>query len=181
LHYNLLVIIGIYKGERTMALINCPECNKEVSDKAKSCPNCGYPFELIISSTPSKEPCEYCGFANPTGSDYCDSCGMRLTEYYTTDKYSNQKPIVRMQHNTILEEQTSVQNEMYEHDKYAYENQAKCPMCNSTSLSGNKKGFGIGKAVLGAWAIGPIGLIAGNVGSKNLLVTCLNCGYKFKR
>ncbi|CAK7025569.1 zinc ribbon domain-containing protein [Saezia sanguinis] len=24
-----------------MALINCPECNKEVSDKAETCPNCG--------------------------------------------------------------------------------------------------------------------------------------------
>ena len=23
-------------------MINCPECNKEVSDQAKSCPNCGY-------------------------------------------------------------------------------------------------------------------------------------------
>lgn len=25
-----------------MALINCPECNKEVSDKAEICPNCGF-------------------------------------------------------------------------------------------------------------------------------------------
>lgn len=25
-----------------MALINCPECNKEISDKAKVCPHCGY-------------------------------------------------------------------------------------------------------------------------------------------
>ena len=25
-----------------MALINCPECNKEVSDKAEMCPHCGY-------------------------------------------------------------------------------------------------------------------------------------------
>lgn len=25
-----------------MALINCPECNKEISDQAKICPNCGY-------------------------------------------------------------------------------------------------------------------------------------------
>lgn len=25
-----------------MALINCPECNKEVSDKTFKCPNCGY-------------------------------------------------------------------------------------------------------------------------------------------
>lgn len=25
-----------------MALINCPECKKEISDTAKKCPNCGY-------------------------------------------------------------------------------------------------------------------------------------------
>lgn len=25
-----------------MALIKCPECQKEISDVAKSCPNCGY-------------------------------------------------------------------------------------------------------------------------------------------
>lgn len=25
-----------------MALITCPECGKEISDKAKACPNCGY-------------------------------------------------------------------------------------------------------------------------------------------
>ena len=28
-----------------MALINCPECQKEISEKVKSCPHCGYPFE----------------------------------------------------------------------------------------------------------------------------------------
>lgn len=28
-----------------MALINCPECGNEVSDKAANCPNCGYPLE----------------------------------------------------------------------------------------------------------------------------------------
>lgn len=27
-----------------MALIKCPECNKEISDKAKHCPHCGYPI-----------------------------------------------------------------------------------------------------------------------------------------
>lgn len=27
-----------------MALINCPECGKEISDKAASCPHCGYPL-----------------------------------------------------------------------------------------------------------------------------------------
>jgi len=27
-----------------MALINCPECGKEISDSAKQCPNCGFPL-----------------------------------------------------------------------------------------------------------------------------------------
>ena len=29
-----------------MALIKCPECGKEISDKAASCPNCGCLLEL---------------------------------------------------------------------------------------------------------------------------------------
>lgn len=31
-----------------MALIKCPECELQVSDKAFSCPHCGYPFEPMI-------------------------------------------------------------------------------------------------------------------------------------
>lgn len=34
-----------------MALINCPECGKEVSDQAKTCAHCGYP----ISSSQKKK------------------------------------------------------------------------------------------------------------------------------
>ena len=36
-----------------MSLINCPECNKEISNKANSCPNCGCPIlqnEKIVNS-----------------------------------------------------------------------------------------------------------------------------------
>lgn len=31
------------RGWFNMALINCPECGKEISDKATTCPNCGCP------------------------------------------------------------------------------------------------------------------------------------------
>lgn len=38
-----------------MALINCPECNKEISDKTRKCPHCGYPIKklniVVISIT----------------------------------------------------------------------------------------------------------------------------------
>lgn len=30
-----------------MAMMNCPECGREVSDKAKSCPNCGTPIKKL--------------------------------------------------------------------------------------------------------------------------------------
>ncbi len=57
---------------------------------------------------------------------------------------------------------------------------ACCPKCGSTSLSGNKKGFGVGKAIVGAGLFGPMGLIAGNKGAKKVFVTCLNCGHRWK-
>ena len=33
-----------------MAMIKCPECGKDVSDKAKSCPHCGCPIESLSPS-----------------------------------------------------------------------------------------------------------------------------------
>ena len=32
-----------------MALIKCPECGRDISDKAQSCPACGYPVISIAS------------------------------------------------------------------------------------------------------------------------------------
>ena len=40
-----------------MALINCTECGKEISDKAQTCPGCGAPVVVIsnaITNTPTK-------------------------------------------------------------------------------------------------------------------------------
>lgn len=34
-----------------MALIKCPECNKEISSFAESCPNCGFPIHSKEKST----------------------------------------------------------------------------------------------------------------------------------
>lgn len=37
-----------------MALIKCPECGKEISDRAAACPNCGCPIKSISTAgTPS--------------------------------------------------------------------------------------------------------------------------------
>ena len=41
-----------------MALIKCPECGKEISDQASSCPNCGCPISISNNQQPhhTKEP-----------------------------------------------------------------------------------------------------------------------------
>lgn len=65
---------------------------------------------------------------------------------------------------------------------------ACCPKCGSTSLTANKKGFGVVKSGLGALAAGAltggvgavVGLGAGNLGAKKVWVTCLNCGHRWK-
>ena len=35
-----------------MALLKCPECNHNVSDKAAACPHCGYPMNSPTSTKP---------------------------------------------------------------------------------------------------------------------------------
>lgn len=34
-----------------MALVNCPECGNQVSDKAANCPSCGMPFQQVNTSS----------------------------------------------------------------------------------------------------------------------------------
>lgn len=46
-----------------MALITCPECGRQISDKAHQCPHCGYPSSLFNNSS-----------SNPTEKNECNHC-----------------------------------------------------------------------------------------------------------
>lgn len=53
-----------------MALIKCPECGKQISDKAVTCPNCGYLVvlkETLESSKQSKSQRRMVSLATPIG------------------------------------------------------------------------------------------------------------------
>lgn len=41
-----------------MAMINCPECSKEVSDRASACPNCGCPINVTESESQATQKVE---------------------------------------------------------------------------------------------------------------------------
>jgi len=44
--YSLIETRRIFNREKTlMALINCPECGQQISDRAVSCPHCGTPLQ----------------------------------------------------------------------------------------------------------------------------------------
>jgi len=153
-----------------MALINCPECNKEVSDKAVSCPNCGYPMNRNESESSNEK------------NDIQD-----LISMYPDEKI---KAVTRFMEITGLDLQEAVNiiNNAYADKGYHYPvtlnndtptTVPKCEKCGSTSISANEKGFGIGKAVVGAALFGTIGLTAGSIGAKKIYITCLNCGHKW--
>lgn len=42
-----------------MALIKCPECSKEISSSAQSCPTCGYPVHATGSPSAAKGATDY--------------------------------------------------------------------------------------------------------------------------
>ncbi len=60
------------------------------------------------------------------------------------------------------------------------DNTVKCPKCGSTSITANKKGFGLAKGAAGVFLAGPYGAIAAGLGKNKILITCLNCGHKWK-
>jgi len=59
------------------------------------------------------------------------------------------------------------------------EDQVRCPTCGSTQLTAQKKGFGLGKAVVGSFLMGPLGLAGGLLGVSKIKIVCLACGYEW--
>lgn len=57
--------------------------------------------------------------------------------------------------------------------------QVYCPKCLSTSISANQKGFGFVRGAIGASIGLDVGLIAGGIGSKKVICTCLKCGHQW--
>lgn len=160
----------------------CPYCNEEIPNDSIFCSLCGQRIEpLTANAIPSDAIiCPNCGSSNSQDSNFCANCRtplsqMAIAKMKEQNETQLQQAQIKMQAMSLKAQQDQLLLQQQQ-----YSSMAKCPRCGSTSLSGNKKGFGIGKAVVGAALVGPLGLVAGNIGSKKVLVTCLNCGKKFK-
>jgi len=60
------------------------------------------------------------------------------------------------------------------------EEPVRCPNCGSSQITADRKGYGVGKAVGGVLIAGPVGLLGGFIGSRKVLITCLQCGKQWK-
>ena len=60
-----------------MAMIKCPECGREISDKAKKCVHCG---KILIEDKPAAKICSDCGKENPIDVTECIHCGCPFEE-----------------------------------------------------------------------------------------------------
>ena len=87
-----------------MALMKCPECGKEISDKATSCPSCGCPISQVNqtvteNSTSSSNAMDYCvdnqvsmpNNAQEDGNVCVNSC-----------EQSSQMPKLKMSHKIFI-------------------------------------------------------------------------------
>ena len=65
-----------------MAMIKCPECGQEISDKAKKCVHCG---KILIEEKPATKVCSDCGKENPIDATECVHCGCPFEEETTVE------------------------------------------------------------------------------------------------
>lgn len=166
-----------------MALIECPECGGKVSDKATICIHCGYPLhENSCEGKNEIKYCPYCGEVNNIENIFCCNCGrsfVRENEEKVDMGITNGSVDI-MDYKNDLDMLDGITQLQASQSKMQFSAQAKCPKCNSISLAGEKQGFNFGKAAVGVALIGGAGLLMGGMGANKTVVTCLNCGYKFK-
>lgn len=98
-----------------MALINCPECGKQISDRAKTCIFCGYPIQEYMEEQKQKEQEKKKDI--PIRDDICPKCGNEISPVFRVCRKcgyneNDSNAVVR------TDEKASVIPEKYEPPKY---------------------------------------------------------------
>lgn len=152
-----------------MALINCPECNKEISDKAECCINCGYKL--------TKQEPMFQGVYCPKCLDVSikmeiDTCPFCHTKYKNSIYGTSDETFGYTENHPELKQSPEFSEEAYNKRinyvpvEYGSSSSVKCPTCQSTNISK------IGTLNRMA-SIGLFGLASSKIGKTH---KCNNCG-----
>lgn len=170
-----------------MALINCPECNQQISDKAAFCPRCGFPVAEISKNTGTND--EHNSYnvilQSALGNQIKVIKGLRnmfplgLVEAKNT--VDNAPCIIKR--DISLDEANKIKHELVlcgakvaitPYDEKQDEasllkmytiNALLCPRCGSTAITTGQRGFSI---------------ISGFLGSNKTVNRCGKCGYSWE-
>lgn len=125
-----------------MALIKCPECGKDISDKSEVCIGCGFPLAQHIKEQSEKKKndeiemskfkCKKCFKQNDVGTDYCVYCGYRLTPI---ERNSTRKAQSDCHTQTPITPQKKVFTGIYRYSYITGKEEVYCPQCHSENCS----------------------------------------------
>ena len=141
-----------------MALIKCPECNKEISDKAKSCPYCGFPINNNMCVLNGKE----CDLSFLLDETYSFVYKVRDMVQLSGTSIGDVRPIVEK----ILETKEIPPTLNIFRSKEVV-NVPKCPTCGSTNIKRIS-------ATERATSILGLGIFSKKI---NKTYKCLNCNH----
>ena len=174
----------------------CPNCGNDCGS-FKFCPECGARLSVQEQfPVPAVQVCEkdapesiYQTSVNGQQIDMLDVvCKYGASKNRTYAHLKREYGISKSQAKELLTqyyEQIATGNPKYSFGvSYGQElgasRQACCPRCCSTSIFANQKGFSYSRGAIGAAFGLDVGLIAGGIGSKKVICTCLKCGYQWK-
>lgn len=136
-----------------MALIECPECGKEVSTTASNCPNCGYNIKRIIQN--------------------CVACELNKKKMVLMNYDKEQNILICPECSHITKFRTPEEEAQIEQNRRLYEmqnsNKVKCPYCSSSNIG---KISTVGRMV----STGLFGLGSKKIGKQ---FHCNHCGADF--
>lgn len=164
---------------RILSLILCPECNKKISDKANSCPNCGYP----MNDEKETRDITYSIVLNNYGVNRLETikCVRRITglDLKPAMNIVDNSPIViicdisldkaesiKREFDYIGSETTIKKYDISDKEKSEPKcNVLHCPHCGSTSVTTGQRGFS---------------LFSGFLGSNKTVNRCGSCGWTWE-
>lgn len=174
-----------------MALIKCPECGKEISDKAKQCIHCGYPLDEITSTNPNHlykavlvdygtnkvqaiaKIREFTGLGLSDAKRFSESLpqtiqsgiSMKECEMIQVHFLSVGATVEIQNDNESKTKNTILEDVSFSAVQIKDKNKIVCPKCGSTAIATANRGYS---------------LITGFIGSGSPRNVCQNCGYKWK-
>lgn len=133
-----------------MALIKCPECGKEISDKSKQCMHCGYPIQERLQTNTKcyidNYEYDFVDVFNLVKNGKYKEAFLKIRSIYNMSFYNCLNIIEFIQLTNSVPEYYDIKVYSKKDEEYAYKkiismtdkkvnsNQPKCPTCNSTNI-----------------------------------------------